>query len=54
MKLKHILLLLKVKFMILINGFTKGPIKKRTRKLVAVVGGGFIFFFLYKWKEMFI
>ncbi len=49
MNLKHILLLLKVKLMILINGFTKGPAKKRTRKLVAVVGGGFIFFFLYKW-----
>jgi len=49
MNLKHILLLLKVKLMILINGFTKGALKKRSRKLVAVVGGGFIFFFIYKW-----
>ena len=49
MNLKHILLLLKVKLIILINGFTKGPAKKRSRQLIAVVGGGFLFFFLYKW-----
>lgn len=48
MHLKHILLLLKIKLMILINGFAKGAFKKRSRKLVALVGGGFLFFFLFK------
>lgn len=49
MNLKHILLLLKLKLLIIINGFTKGALKKRTRKLFALIGGGFLFFFLYKW-----
>ena len=49
MHLKHILLLLKIKLMILVNGFTKGTLKKRSRKLIALVGGGFLFFFLFKW-----
>ena len=49
MNFKHILLLLKVKLLILINGFAKGPVKKRARKLFAVFGGAIIFFFLYKW-----
>lgn len=46
---KHILLLLKLKILILMNGFTKGTTKKRSRKLLAVIGGGFIFFFIYTW-----
>jgi len=49
MNLKHILLLLKLKLLILINGFIKGASKKRIRKLIAVAGGGFLFFFIYKW-----
>jgi ABC-2 type transport system permease protein len=49
MHLKHILLLLKIKLRILINGFAKGNLKKRLRKLVALIGGGFLFFFLFKW-----
>lgn len=49
MGMKHILLLLKLKFNILINGFTKGPSKKRSRKIFALVGGGVIFFFIYTW-----
>lgn len=49
MGLKLLLLLLKLKLNILINGFTKGASKKRTRKIFALVGGGFIFFFIYKW-----
>ncbi|UCE04437.1 MAG: hypothetical protein JSW07_12475 [bacterium] len=49
MNLKHIILLLKLKSLILINGFTKGASKKRIRKLVAVAGGAFLFFFIYKW-----
>ncbi len=49
MKLSHLLLLLKVKLTILINGFTKGTPKKRFRKLMTLIGGSFIFFFLFKW-----
>ena len=49
MNLKHILLLLKLKITILINGFTKGPVKKRIRKFIAIAGGGFLFFIVYQW-----
>lgn len=49
MNLKNILLLLKLKLFIILNGFIKGALKKRIRKIFALVGGGFLFFFLYKW-----
>lgn len=49
MNARHLLLLLKLKLNILINGFTKSHGKKRFRKLIAIVGGGFLFLFIYKW-----
>ncbi len=49
MKLSPLLLLLKIKLMVLINGFIKGNLKKRFQKLAALIGGGFIFFFIFKW-----
>jgi len=47
--LKHIILLFKVKVNILLNGFTKATPKKRIRKFFSLVGGGVLFFFIYKW-----
>lgn len=49
MNARHLLLLLRLKLNILINGFTKNQGKKRFRKLIALAGGGFLFFFIYKW-----
>ena len=47
--LKSILLLLQIKLRILLNGFIKGELKKRLRKIFALVGGGVLFFFIYVW-----
>ncbi|MFZ5515807.1 MAG: putative ABC transporter permease subunit [Candidatus Zhuqueibacterota bacterium] len=47
--LKHLILLLNVKFAILLNGFRRGPAKKRFRKFAALIGGCVIFFLIYKW-----
>jgi len=49
MNLKCIILLLRVKLKILINGFIKGSAKKRGRKLLALIGGAFLFFFIFQW-----
>ncbi|OQX95351.1 hypothetical protein B6I21_05880 [candidate division KSB1 bacterium 4572_119] len=49
MNFHQLLLLLKVKFKILLNGFLKGELKKRIRKLFALVGGAVLFIFLYIW-----
>ena len=35
--------------MILWNGLAKGPTKKRARKLFGLVGGGVLFFLVYRW-----
>jgi len=47
--LKQLILLLNVKFTISLNGFRRGPVKKRGRKFAALVGGSVIFFLVYKW-----
>jgi len=47
--LKHIILLLKTKLLILLNGFIKAPPKKRLRKIFSLVGGGILFFLIYTW-----
>lgn len=49
MNLSHLFLLLKLKTMILINGFTKGPAKKRMRQLLGIIGGGFLFIIVFQW-----
>lgn len=48
-KLKHIVLLLSTKVLMLLNGFLKAPTKKRMRKILSLVGGGILFFFIYTW-----
>ena len=46
---KQILLLMKIKILTIANGFIKVPPKKRPRKFFALIGGGVLFFFIYKW-----
>lgn len=49
MSFKHILLLLKIKFLILLNSFIKGSFKKNIRKFFALAGGSVLFFVIYLW-----
>ncbi len=49
LSLKSLWLLLKIKAQILINGFTKGGTRKRYRKMLALAGGGVIFFAIFAW-----